>query len=274
MYSQQQLLAGNTAGGLRPNQIGSSLVLWFDAQVKGTLYQDSAATTPVAANSDPVGFWGDKGRLAANVTQATAGKRPVYNTAGINNRPALKFTAASTQWLAGSVFNGMQSASGEVWGVIKSANGNGPTGTLWSISKPSSASDVAEFFYINTATGVYREDTSIFGQTTANEMRSPTGLADATPYITRFGSASGAYFIERNGVLQSLTAQQGSNNGLWTDRPSSPTVQTVGASQFSGGQSVLADFFVGELMVFNAPLTTAQANGIRKYLKKRWGINF
>lgn len=46
------------------------------------MFQDSAGTTPVTANNDPVGRINDKSGNGNHLVQATAGFRPLYKTSG------------------------------------------------------------------------------------------------------------------------------------------------------------------------------------------------
>lgn len=78
------------AGGFSPAQL-SGLVLWLDADDASTLFQDSARSTPVAADGDPVGGWSDKGSGTYHALQATAAKRATYRPAAINGRGAIEF---------------------------------------------------------------------------------------------------------------------------------------------------------------------------------------
>jgi len=55
---------------------------WWDPSDLSTMFQDSAGTTPVTANNDPVGKILDKSGNGNHLTQATAGKRPLYKTSG------------------------------------------------------------------------------------------------------------------------------------------------------------------------------------------------
>lgn len=55
---------------------------WFDPSDLSTLWQDSARTTPVTTDGDPVGAMDDKSGNGNHALQATAAKRPVYKTAG------------------------------------------------------------------------------------------------------------------------------------------------------------------------------------------------
>ncbi len=55
---------------------------WWDPSDLSTLWQDSARTTPVTADGDPVGCIDDKSGNGRSLVQATSGKRPLYKTAG------------------------------------------------------------------------------------------------------------------------------------------------------------------------------------------------
>lgn len=51
---------------------------WYDPSDLSTLFQDSAGTTPVTAHGQPVGRINDKSGNGNHLTQATAGRRPLY----------------------------------------------------------------------------------------------------------------------------------------------------------------------------------------------------
>lgn len=59
---------------------GAALWAWWDFSDTTTLFQDTAATTPATANNDPVGRVNDKSSNGRNLTQATAGARPLLKT--------------------------------------------------------------------------------------------------------------------------------------------------------------------------------------------------
>ena len=56
--------------------------VWLDPSDLTTLYQDSAGTTPVTADGDPVGRIEDKSGNGNHATQNTAAARPLYRTDG------------------------------------------------------------------------------------------------------------------------------------------------------------------------------------------------
>lgn len=69
------------ANAFTPAALGNDLYVWFDPGLITTLFQDGAATTPVAAAADPVGRINARGGLALNL-QAAAGVRPLYRADG------------------------------------------------------------------------------------------------------------------------------------------------------------------------------------------------
>lgn len=59
-----------------------SLAAWYDPSDMTTLFQDSAATTPVTASGQSVGYMADKSGNGRHLIQATGGARPVLTVAG------------------------------------------------------------------------------------------------------------------------------------------------------------------------------------------------
>lgn len=64
------------------------LQLWLRADAG--VYQDSAGTTPAAADGDPVGRWADQSGNGKHATQGTAAKRPTWKTNQLNGLPSVR----------------------------------------------------------------------------------------------------------------------------------------------------------------------------------------
>jgi hypothetical protein len=84
------LLGGSSASAFSPLSI-TGLALWLDASDASTLFQASNGTTPATADTNPIGYWGDKSGNGRNVTQATAGKKPLLKTAIQNGKNVVRF---------------------------------------------------------------------------------------------------------------------------------------------------------------------------------------
>lgn len=74
----------SAAYGYSPTSLFSSgeVGAWYDPSDLTTMFQDSAGTTPVTADGQPVGKILDKSGRGNHATQATAAKRPLYKTNG------------------------------------------------------------------------------------------------------------------------------------------------------------------------------------------------
>jgi hypothetical protein len=99
---------------ITPSSIFTGAVdgVWYDPSDLSTLFQDSAGTTPVTADGDPVGLMLDKSGNGFHATQATAGNRPVYKTDGVTSW--LQCTAASSHFMT---HNANAPGTGEFLGV-------------------------------------------------------------------------------------------------------------------------------------------------------------
>lgn len=92
IFSPSVLFAGSVKGA------------WYDPSDLSSMFQDTAGTVPVAANNDPVGRINDKSGNGNHLLQATAGKRPLYQT------------ASGLSWLLlDGVDDGMATATGGTW---------------------------------------------------------------------------------------------------------------------------------------------------------------
>jgi len=96
-YTHPYRWDGTAFGGprlWRPNDLGSALALWLDAE-------DTASIT---LNGSNVSQWSDKSGNAKHAVQATASLQPAFVSNGLNGRPSLNFdgvndvmTGVSTQ---------------------------------------------------------------------------------------------------------------------------------------------------------------------------------
>lgn len=75
-------------GSYHPRQFGLKYDI-FDASIPGSLFQDSALTTPVVAKNDPIGGAVNFGNGGSNWA-ASGSTRPFYDTSSINSLPTAK----------------------------------------------------------------------------------------------------------------------------------------------------------------------------------------
>ena len=65
-----------------PLSLGSKLRAWWDYTDTSNLWQDTSATTPATANSDPVGRVSDKSGNGKHFLQSSSTLRPLYSSSG------------------------------------------------------------------------------------------------------------------------------------------------------------------------------------------------
>ncbi len=75
-----------------------NLARWYDVDDDATRFQNSALTTPVAADADPLGGLLDKAAGANHATQTVSGRRPIVKFAIQNGRDVARFDGTD-DWL-------------------------------------------------------------------------------------------------------------------------------------------------------------------------------
>jgi hypothetical protein len=128
------------AGGFNPlaQLFGAGEVGFVGEVLPQYLWQDTARTTPVTADGDPVASWALRGAAGSVIyaTQATAGNRPIYKTAG--GLHWLEFDGAvSNRWLVtptitpgtdkAQIFAGVRKLSDAAVGILAELGTNSET---------------------------------------------------------------------------------------------------------------------------------------------------
>jgi hypothetical protein len=236
-------------GSFTPADI-ATLALWLKAD--GTLWQDSARTTPVASDADPVGAWDDESGNGRHYTQATGGNRPTFRTAVVNSEPVVRFAAGSAQWLGGPDFLTGFSA-GEVVVVVK-LNADPPfsDGGMWDFG---STADSEHYCYADG--NIYEE----FGTTSRKSTGNPTPALNSW---RRYGvwSASGDFASYFDGASGSPHYSTGTNTVGWTTAP------FLGKSN----AGFYLDGDIAELVLSSAKLSSGDRSSLDSYLATKYGL--
>ena len=87
------ITGGAATGGFELVDGSTGIRLWLDATDSSTLFTDTAGTSIVASNGDPVRRWGDKSGYGVSVVENDADDPGDYNAseASLNGRPAVSF---------------------------------------------------------------------------------------------------------------------------------------------------------------------------------------
>lgn len=235
------------ATGFNPRRI-AGLLAWHDAADSSTLFQNSNGTTAATAESDPVGYWGDKSGNGHHLTQSVNNDRPLLNVAEQNGLPALQFDGSN---------DCMTSATGYLQGLAS---------TVFLVAQRQGDTNVATVFSIGRAndTGPVEISLRNIFSSPANRVRyKPNGLTER-----RNGGASldivatPTDFMITAGTFSAVASIANTGDPVF-----------VGAQRSAAGANA---FFMngrlGEVLVYNRVLSLLEIQRVESYLSNKWGI--
>ncbi len=215
----------------------ANLLAWYKAD--GTLWQDSARTTPVASDANPIGAWDDESGNGNHAIQATGAKRPTYKTGIINGRPTVRGDGIDDLLS----FTVPQSEPQHVYAVVDTTN----VGTGYRIALTSSGGP-----------GVY------FGATAKDRKPLVYSGADKATWTTA---------IARAAIIRWRLAV--SDSGVRVDDSAEETAAMTAASgnwtEIFGGVVQPSAVDYAEIVVANA-ITAAEDALLMAYLNAKWAV--
>jgi hypothetical protein len=228
------------SGSINPKSI-PGLALWLDASDASTLFQASNGTTPAAADTDPIGYWGDKSGNGRNATQGTAGKRPILKTAIKNGRNAIRFDGIAHQ-----LAHTLDTASSAY--TVLAVVGGGSGTNYRALFSSTGGAFIASYFLTNTPKwGVYANA----------EVASSYSLVGVWSVISVAARNFNDIDLGTNGVIETKATGAG-----W-----------YGNGSFVGSGELNDQFYDGdiaELLVYTGALSIANRASVTAYLNGKW----
>lgn len=234
----------------------------FDPRSLGNLALWLAASRIAGSDGDAVTTWADASGNGKDATQATAGKKPTYRTAGINGRPSVEFdggdglaTAAIdlTGTLAATAFAVVLATGAGATQIIAEFGPNVTDTTAWSMFRTSAnqleariSGDVGLSRFLTTGTIITT------AKTVSAVMDKSIASSEATVWID--GATAGTRPVDSN------------NTNAYGNR-----VVNVGARDINGVPAVQFVGHIGEFLLYARALSTAERQSIEAYLKAKWG---
>jgi hypothetical protein len=262
-------------------RITPSFTQWTPALLTTALWLDADDASTVTESSGAVSQWNDKSGNARNATQASAGNRPTYQSAVINSRNVIRFSAASSQTLgctgtAGS-FNFLHASQGLLLAVGAVGTTADPN-ALYGITGNSGGFSVSRRgFNLLWDDRASVPSSNRFG-TAAFEGTNTAVFNHGVPDIllpqsaTIFGAATdatNATLAQRVTLLLNGSTYQGST--------ASATASTSNAS-FDwqvGDYRTGSAFFQGdiaEMVIVSGAVATPDRQKLEGYLAHKWGL--
>lgn len=246
MGMSPRLLRPRASGGFKPDSI-SGIVHWWDAN-------DSATVTLVDGAASE---WKSKAGTLTTATQTTANNRPTTTT--VNGKTALRFDGTND----GLDFTGT-ARTDETWFVVAEQLSNQLNNAAMITDNGAGYGLVS----ILTGVGGLRRLDSAWGGFSFFTDRILIDVASnapmpATVWSVVRSSAAGQFFF-RDGAAQVGVFDETS----LTDSKST-TMSRIGYLSSSVFQW---DGWIGEILLYDRPLASAERLKVERYLGKKWGI--
>jgi hypothetical protein len=248
-FDPESLFTGGYVGG------------WYDPSDLSTLWQDSARTTPVTADGDPVGCIDDKSGNGFHLTQATSGKRPLYRTSGglhwlVNDGidDVLFGSASSNEFLA----------PWEFWAATNFTAGAGIFDGVFS-KNDSDASGISS----TSIQGIFQRSDGV-QRTMASGSRIGGGSVDSSSLLTAF--AIGTAFTSRAQAKLSANELIITANGNSTTAAAAYTGTAANNKFriFQASATATIKFYGG--LAINRALTSGESTSLKAYLDAKAGL--
>jgi hypothetical protein len=239
-------------GGFSPLTI-PGLALWLDARDASTLFQASNGTTPVTADGDVVGYWGDKSGNGRHMLQATTGNKPLFRTGGSVD------------------FDGVDDAMAATFGAITLT-----AQTAILVIHPNGTGMDAAGRAFTQGTGLADDNTIVDGcipllRNAANDKWASFGFPGYQSIITPTVFNAPYLFVMRHSGSSLL------NRGNGVDGSPSVTTLNQSVSEFvisrrSGNVDAQYKGLYKEALVFNREVTAAELAALETYLNTKWAV--
>jgi type II secretory pathway pseudopilin PulG len=230
-------------------KVNTNLIMWLDAETPETIFDDSGCTDP-AAYGEGVGCWKDKSTNNYSITSAS---EPDYVSKGINSKDSISFVPATSDH-----FNTMPNLSaltaGEMFIALKKnenlASSTINSGTWGSFGTAAEGHFpwLDDLIYDSFGTNVRKESISYKQNFVSNTLYNATSI-------------KGEWQNRLNGIQ--LLSTRTNTVGF----RSAPLLGKTwhGDAYFYGN--------IGEVLLYNTKLSTANRQDVHKYLGDKWNIS-
>jgi hypothetical protein len=222
--------------------------LWLDAADNTTVFSDAGTTQ--AINGAAVQQWNDKSGNGRNATQATAGDRPAYTTAGLNTKNVVTFAAASLHNLG---FSGIATSDNNTFVVSVYQRATAGMATIDVGANPGTGGYANWWFTDNVLYSALRNPTSGI----ATHGAASTATVTFINVLARNNSGTQAW---RNGTALGTRQTLGSTTG---------ELNTVGRTFATAGAH---NGYIAEIIIGRFDIPDADRQKLEGYLAHKWGL--
>ena len=241
------------AFGFAPNTI-SNCGLWLDAADMSTLYQDSAGTTPVTTNGQPIGLWRDKSGTGHDFTQATSVNRVTYDT---SSKAAIQLSSPTF----------LQASAASLGTVSTSAN---LTIIMTASTGPSASWQIILAQWFTGTTRFHLSFQSVTDLTPALYSQSSGSLVKYNMSGTMAYNRTYTIGFIANGTSLYMSFMGTSNTTTMSAALSTNPTSALTIADSRNGN--LTDGKIQEIVIYPYAISTTEFQQVESYLAQKWGI--
>ncbi len=198
--------------------------------------------------------WADKFSNVGAATQGTGAQQPICTANQINGRNGLVFTGSSSQTLLiPSGINTLPTGDSTIFIVGKRATASGNTEIMTALGVTGTGTN-REYLRFNTAE-------QIDGQNNIAGVPVSQACTTTTASIHRFRRSGTTQAVSVNNAAETINTSATNETGV----DGSYIGSRLGTSQFLTG-------VIGEIIIYNRSLSTAEYIAVSQYLSQKWGI--
>lgn len=239
--------AAFTGGSLEAQVRALLPTAWYAPSDVPTLKQNSNGTTAVSASGDPVGYMSDRIAGLINATQATAGKRPLWRPAYLENQASGGMVAGANGDFAAQSFTVFvvykKTADVNFQAILNKGNGTSAAGSSWEVMASTSGNFKVSF------------DTFLGG---ANNSDCKYSASNEWELITAVRNGNASKSLYMNGVLRAT----GGDSGTAMNAGQFP----LGVGNAGGTGNLYLAGNIRDVLYFPAALNDTDRATVERYL--------
>lgn len=247
-------------GGFTPRAI-AGLLGWYDPSDLSTLYQDSAMTTPVTADGQPVGALLDKSGNGLHMIQPTSTRRPVFKDQG-----GLRYL------LHDGVDDYLSRAAVSIGGAVTIAVALRKTGDV--AQQFASWYDNGQLQLRSTLSagngGVYARAASSANTNLSNISAGPYAAPDTMVLVQRAQLSPVSHILRRNGVNVATDTTTSQGSGVYGPAVSGNNGELSLGAVVNATASLSGNIYGAA--IYAANLSDADVARLDKYLGRKAGL--
>ncbi|MBC8738489.1 LamG domain-containing protein [Paraburkholderia sp. UCT31] len=236
------------------------LVAWLDASDASTLSGSGNAVTQ----------WLDKSGNGNNAVNAVSGTQPLYSSTGFQGKGGVAFSRANSQFLEMAATATMRTTQVDTF-VAGAMTASGANSTLISAQTTNNGNVPVYAWYLgqNDVGGSFPVDNGIafnIGAGTTNYFEEP-GTATSALNINSLWEGSyggGSIQVAQNGQMYSASQSVAM-------APVNYPIE-IGRPYAGANNAYFLDGVIGEIAIYNRPLTAAERSRLNHYFGKKWSL--